>query len=82
MEGLGGTGRLNQVSSRGSSKASPADDRPAVSAATSKKSKWQAQSNQLRAAMRAQKQISEAQARGEDIRTLKIDMGPEPEDDR
>ena len=80
--GLGGTERLNQGSSRSSGKPSAADDRPAVSAATSKRSKWQSQSEQLRAAMRAQKQISDAQARGEDIRTLKIDVGPEPEDDR
>ncbi len=53
-----------------------------AAAAAAKKAKWKAQSEQLRAAMRANKQIAEAQARGEDIRHIKIDAGPEPEDDR
>lgn len=44
--------------------------------------KWKQQSEQLKAAMRVNKQIAAAQARGEDIRTLKIDSGPELPDDR
>eukprot|EP00195_Chlamydomonas_chlamydogama_P010129 CAMPEP_0202914036 /NCGR_PEP_ID=MMETSP1392-20130828/62077_1 /ASSEMBLY_ACC=CAM_ASM_000868 /TAXON_ID=225041 /ORGANISM="Chlamydomonas chlamydogama, Strain SAG 11-48b" /LENGTH=611 /DNA_ID=CAMNT_0049605539 /DNA_START=131 /DNA_END=1966 /DNA_ORIENTATION=- len=47
-----------------------------------KKSKWRLQSEQFRAAMRANRMIQEAQARGEDIKNINFNTGPQPEDDR
>lgn len=44
--------------------------------------KWKAQSEQLRAAMRANRMMAEAKAQGKDIRTLNFNTGPEPPDDR
>ncbi len=62
--------------------ASAAKDRAIPATAANSKSKWEKQSEQLRAAMRANKQIQEAQARGEDIRSVAFQATPEEEDDR
>jgi hypothetical protein len=48
----------------------------------SKMAKWKAQSEQLRAAMRNNKIIKDAQLRGEDITKLKFEATPEELDDR
>jgi hypothetical protein len=45
-------------------------------------SKWKMESEQLRAAMRANRMMAAAQARGEDIRNIQFDTGPEVPDDR
>lgn len=42
--------------------------------------KWKAQSEQLRAAMRANRQIKEAEARGEDIRNIQFEPADVPDD--
>jgi len=47
-----------------------------------KKAKWKQQSDQLRAAMQANRQIAEAKARGEDITTVKFMATAEEDDDR
>ena len=47
-----------------------------------KKAKWKQQSDQLRAAMQANRQIAEAKARGEDISTVKFMATAEEDDDR
>ena len=76
--------RAAKMDGRGGASAKPSsfDDRPAVGAA-GKKPKWKAESEQFRAAMKAAKQITEAQKAGIDIRTLKIDTGGyEEQDDR
>jgi hypothetical protein len=57
------------------------DEQAAVGAAA-KKSKWQSQSEQLRAAMKAQRNIAAAVARGEDIRNLPMDPALDLPDDR
>ncbi len=44
--------------------------------------KWRQQSEQLKAAMRANRQLAAAKARGEDLRTVQLDTGPELPDDR
>jgi hypothetical protein len=51
-------------------------------AAGQKMSKWKMESEQLRAAMRANRMMAAAKARGEDIRNMTFDTGPEVPDDR
>ncbi len=58
------------------------DGRPAQSAAAAKKAKWKAQSDQLRAAMRNNRIMSEAAARGQDIRTVALPEADPENDDR
>ena len=56
--------------------------KPRGGAGGGKKAKWKAQSEQLRAAMRANRAMANAKAQGKDISKMKFDTGPEPEDDR
>ncbi|GIM09205.1 hypothetical protein Vretimale_13066, partial [Volvox reticuliferus] len=55
------------------------DDRPLPG---SKMPKWKAQSDQLRAAMSANRKIAEAKSKGMDIKDIKFDSGPAVPDDR
>lgn len=47
-----------------------------------KKAKWKQQSDALRSAMKASRQIKEAQERGEDISKIKFEATAEEDDDR
>lgn len=47
-----------------------------------KMAKWKMQSEQLRAAMKNNRLIVEAQERGEDIRSIPFEAGPAELDDR
>jgi hypothetical protein len=58
------------------------NDEAAAVGAAAKKAKWQAQSDMLRAAMKAQRNIAAAVARGEDIRNLPMDPAFDLPDDR
>ncbi|GIL65421.1 hypothetical protein Vafri_19183 [Volvox africanus] len=55
------------------------DDRPLPG---SKAPKWKTQSDQLRAAMAANRQIADAKSKGMDIKNIKFDSGPSVPDDR
>ena len=52
------------------------------SSAAAKKAKWKQQSDQLRAAMQANRQIQEAQANGQDIKSIKFQAADPEDDDR
>ena len=58
------------------------DSRSAQSAAAAKKAKWKQQSDQLRAAMRANRVLKEAQANGHDIRSIPFQAANPEDDDR
>ena len=59
------------------------DSRAAQSAAAAaKKAKWKQQSDQLRAAMRANRMLKEAQAKGQDIRDIPFQAANPEDDDR
>lgn len=65
-------------------KAAKKDPKAAAAAAAKdgKKAKWKQQSDQLRAAMKASREIAEAQKRGEDVSKLKFVATAEEDDDR
>ena len=52
------------------------------SAAAAKKAKWKQQSDQLRAAMRANRMMKEAQANGQDIKSIAFQAADPEDDDR